>query len=180
MFYCSYCHWCPRFHMRRTLRMRAMFKLGVFNALQTRFGPSKYTSLKTTLQNANPNWKWRHHLKSQFNPPATTTNKRRSLPLQEVELDGWFLVFWFFTLYWKHVPHNSCTSLIWVLYFISIFLDWRLGFEPALQLKRWNLRALHHETHMSLGFNLEHWPCWRGWWFRSRLLVHLTSMLSGV
>ena len=27
----------------------------VFNALHTRFGPSKYTSLKTTLQNAAPN-----------------------------------------------------------------------------------------------------------------------------
>ena len=31
-----------------------------------------------------------------------------------------------FTLYWKHVLYNSCTSSIWVLYFISILLDRRL------------------------------------------------------
>jgi hypothetical protein len=28
----------------------------VFNVLQTQFGPSKYTSLTTTLQNATLNW----------------------------------------------------------------------------------------------------------------------------
>jgi hypothetical protein len=33
----------------------AMFKIEVFNALQMRFGPSKYTSLKIALQNATPN-----------------------------------------------------------------------------------------------------------------------------
>jgi hypothetical protein len=32
-----------------------VFKIEAFNALQMRFGPSKYTSLKTTLQNATPN-----------------------------------------------------------------------------------------------------------------------------
>ena len=56
--------------------------------------------------------------------------------------------FLFFTLYWKHVPYNLCTSLIWVLYFISIFLDCQLGFKPTLQLKRWNLRALQNENHI--------------------------------
>ena len=35
-----------------------------------------------------------------------------------------------FTLYSKRVPYYSCTCLIWVLYFISIFLDRCLGFEP--------------------------------------------------
>ena len=40
------------------------FKIRVFNALQTPFGPSKYTSLKTALHNATPNWKWRRYLKS--------------------------------------------------------------------------------------------------------------------
>jgi hypothetical protein len=30
--------------------INAMLKIEVFNALQTRFGLSKYTSLKTTLQ----------------------------------------------------------------------------------------------------------------------------------
>ena len=38
-------------------------RLEVFNALQTRFGPSKYnTSLKTTLQNATPNCKMKTSL----------------------------------------------------------------------------------------------------------------------
>ena len=55
---------------------------------------------------------------------------------------------WIFTLYWKHVPYNSCTSLICILYFISILLDQYLGFEPTLQLMGWNLRALQNETHM--------------------------------
>ena len=32
-----------------------VFKIEVFNALQTLCGPSKCTSLKTTLQNATPN-----------------------------------------------------------------------------------------------------------------------------
>jgi hypothetical protein len=34
---------------------QAVFKIEVFNALQTRFSPSKYAFLKTTLQNATPN-----------------------------------------------------------------------------------------------------------------------------
>ena len=34
-----------------------MFKVEVINALQTRFGPSQYTSLKTTLQSATQNCK---------------------------------------------------------------------------------------------------------------------------
>ena len=37
--------------------------------------------------------------------------------------------------------------LIWGLCFISIFLDWCLGFERALQSKSWILRALQNETH---------------------------------
>jgi hypothetical protein len=39
----------------RDCRGQLMFKIEVFNALQTRFGPSKFTSLKATLQNATPN-----------------------------------------------------------------------------------------------------------------------------
>ena len=59
----------------------------------------------------------------------------------------------FFPLYWKHVLYSSCTSLIWVLYFISTSLDSRLGFEPTLQLKGWNLRALQ----MKLIRGLQSW-----------------------
>jgi hypothetical protein len=56
---------------------------------------------------------------------------------------------YFFTLYSKRAPYNACTSLVWILYFISIFLDRRLGLEPTLhQLKGWNLRAIQIETHM--------------------------------
>jgi hypothetical protein len=36
---------------------KTMFKIEVFNALQTPFGLAKYTSLKIALQNANPIWK---------------------------------------------------------------------------------------------------------------------------
>ena len=35
--------------------LNRMFKIEVFNVLQTRFGASQYTSLKTTLRNATPN-----------------------------------------------------------------------------------------------------------------------------
>ena len=44
---------------------------------------------------------------------------------------------------------------MWVLYFISKFLIWRLGFELALQLKGWNLRAVQKWNSYE-GFNLEH------------------------
>ena len=47
-------------HSQRCLSMQSawstlVFKIEVFNALQMQFGPSKYTSLKKTLQNATPN-----------------------------------------------------------------------------------------------------------------------------
>ena len=65
---------------------------------------------------------------------------------------SWVVDSWFFTLYWKHVPYNSRTSLIWVLYSVSTFLDWRLGFEPTLQLKCWNWR-----TKMKLIWGRQSW-----------------------
>ena len=50
-----------------TARLRdaclAVFKIEAFNALQLRFGPSKFTSFKTTLQNATPNCKMKTSLK---------------------------------------------------------------------------------------------------------------------
>ena len=48
----------------QSLHPPPVFKIEVFNALQTWFGPSKYTSLKIALQNATLDWKWRRHLKS--------------------------------------------------------------------------------------------------------------------
>ena len=64
-----------------------MFKIEVFNALQMRFGPSKYTSLKTTLQETQPQTEIEDVTQSpQYNLPTTRTNKRtRALSLQEVE-----------------------------------------------------------------------------------------------
>ena len=67
-----------------------MFKIEVFNALQTQFGPSKYTSLKTTLQNTQIKYEDVTYSRP-YNLSATRTNKRRALSLQKVELDGWFL-----------------------------------------------------------------------------------------
>ena len=69
-----------------------MLKIEVFNALQTWFGPSKYTSLKSTfktqpqIENKDVAWSPRYNL------PTTRTNKCRALSLQEVELDGWFFI----------------------------------------------------------------------------------------
>ena len=66
-----------------------MFKLKVFNALQTRFGPSKYTSInpfKTQSQIEYEDITWT----PQYNLPTTRSNKCRALSLQEVELDGSF------------------------------------------------------------------------------------------
>ena len=65
---------------------------------------------------------------------------------------------WFFTLYQKHVPCTSWTSLIWVLYIISIFLGWRIGFEHALQLNGWSLMAeIWEPLKMKLIWGLRSW-----------------------
>jgi hypothetical protein len=130
--------------MTKRMMSYAMFKIEVF---KREFGPSKYTSLKATLQNATPKWEWRRHLKSSI-----------IYPPQEL-INGWHWHYkkwscmvdsWFFKLHWKHAPYNSCTSLIWILHFISIFIDWRLGFEPTLQLKGWILKTLQNESHTRL------------------------------
>ena len=77
---------------------------------------SKQQPFKTQpqVQNEDVPWSPQYHL------PATRTNKRRTFSLQEVELDGWFLLL--------HIILKTCTSVIRVLYFISMFLDWRLKF----------------------------------------------------
>jgi hypothetical protein len=108
-----------------------VFKIEVFRALRMRFGPSKYTPLKTTLRNATSNLKWGRHLKSsikyarhknqQAKGSVTPRSRVRRLIRDSSHCIG---------LYWKYVPYDSCTSLIWVLYFISKFLDWCLGWGP--------------------------------------------------
>ena len=74
------------------MKLWAMFKIEVFYALQTRFGPSKYTPLKKTLQNTtqieNDDVTW----SPQYNVHVTRIYKHRALSLQEVELHDWFLI----------------------------------------------------------------------------------------
>ena len=124
----------------------AVFEIEVFNALQTRLRPSKYTtSLQTTLQNAtHPKLQNEDDVtwSPQINIPARRTNKHSAR-----SRDRWLILnLSHYTGNMYHIAH-SCTSLTCVLYFISLFLIWRPGFEPTVQLKGWNLRALPNETH---------------------------------
>ena len=65
-----------------------MFKIEVFNATQMRFGPSNTPLSKqpfiTQAQIENEDITG----SPQYDLPATTTNKRRALLQQEIELDG--------------------------------------------------------------------------------------------
>jgi len=65
-----------------------VFKIEVLNALQMRFGPSKYTlskqPFKTQAQIENED----NTGSPQQSTHATRTNKRRALSLQEMESDG--------------------------------------------------------------------------------------------
>ena len=96
-----------------------MFKIEVFNAPTTWFGPSKYTSLKTTLQNAaqieNEDVTW----SPQYNTLATRTNKRRALSLQEVESNRWYLNLHFVletcTIWFMHKCSMSLTFHFYIL-----------------------------------------------------------------
>ena len=79
------------------------------------------------LQKEDVTWSPRYNL------PAIGTNRRMGIVTTESGV-RWLI------LDSSHCTGNmyhiySCTSLIWVLCFISIYLDWRLGFEPSLQLK---------------------------------------------
>ena len=73
----------------------------VFNALQTWFGSSKLPLLrqpfKTQPQIENEDVIWN----PQYNLPATKINQCKALSLQEVELDGWFLIL--------HIVLEICT-----------------------------------------------------------------------
>ena len=65
-----------------------VFKIEVFNALQTRLGPSKYTSLKNNPSKCNSKLEMKTSLEVlNVNLPATRINNRRALSLQEVESD---------------------------------------------------------------------------------------------
>ena len=59
--------------------------------------PLSKQPFKTQPQIENEDVTW----SPQYNLPATRTNKRRALSLQEVELDGWFLIL--------HIVLETCT-----------------------------------------------------------------------
>ena len=58
---------------------------------------------KTQLQIENEDTTW----SPQYNLPGTTTNKRRALSLQEVELDGWLLTLHFVLENMYHKTHSQ-------------------------------------------------------------------------
>ena len=65
----------------------------------------------------------------------------RHCHLQEMELDGWFLLL--------HIVLETCTMLFMHKFNMSFVIHFCiLGFEATLQLKGWNLIALQNETHM--------------------------------
>ena len=102
-----------------------VLKIEGFHALQTRFGPSTYTSLKTTLWNATPKLQnedvtW----SARYNLLATRTNKRRALSLQELELDGWFLIL--------HIVLE--TSTIWFMHTLNMSFEFHFY---ILELTSW-------------------------------------------
>ena len=85
--------------------------------------PLSKQPLKTQPQIENGDVTW----SPQYNMPATRTNKHRALSLQEVELDGWFLILHIvlktFTISFMHkfnmsfIFHNyipKSTSWIWI------------------------------------------------------------------
>ena len=78
-----------------------MFKIEVFNALQTRFGlqsiPHSKQPFRTQPHIENEDITW----SPQCNMPTTWTNKHRALSPQEVKLDGWFLI--------HHIVLKTCT-----------------------------------------------------------------------
>ena len=85
-----------------------MFKFEVFNALKhdlalqnTPLSKQPFI-MQPQIENEGITWS------PQYNLPATRTNKRRALSLQEVELGGWFLIL--------HIVPETCT-----IYFMHKF-----------------------------------------------------------
>ena len=79
--------------LARELGLVLVFVVEVFNALQTRFRPSTYTPLETTLQNANPKnctMKTSLEVLNIIDPPQEPLSVLwQALSLQEVEfIDG--------------------------------------------------------------------------------------------
>ena len=102
--------------------------------------PLSKQPFKTQLLVENEDVTW----SPQYNLHVTRTNKHRALSLQEVELDGWFLIL--------HIVLETCTMLFMHKFNMSFVIHFYiLGLTSwiwTFQLKGWNLRTLQNETHM--------------------------------
>ena len=83
--------------------------------------PLSKQSFKPQPQIENEDITWN----PQNNMPATSTNKRRSLSLQEVRLDGWFLILHIVLEHMYHIIHAQVSYEICVsfLYYWIDILD---------------------------------------------------------
>ena len=125
-----------------------MFKIEVFNALQTWFGLSIYTSFKqpfkTQPQIENEDVTW----SPQYNVSPTRTDKRRAVSLQEVE-SGWLILHFVletcvegsvFHLYMcRNIVSMWDTSKCWWMWarHVAIFLRGKWLFCVAFESPLW-------------------------------------------
>ena len=127
-----------------------VFKIEVFNALQTWFGTSKYTSLKTTLQNATPNWKWRRHLKSSIQSAHHKNQQAESIVTTRSRVRWLILGFSHYivletcTIQFMH-KSNTSTSILcsWIdVLDLNRPFNWRAEIWEPFEMKfMWGLQA---------------------------------------
>ena len=104
--------------------------------------PSKYTSLKQSfktrpqIENEDVTWS------SQYNLPCTKINERRASSLQEVELDGWFLIL-HVVLKTRTIQFMHKFNMNFAFHFYILGLTSWIWTNPS----KWNSYE---------GFNLEH------------------------
>jgi hypothetical protein len=141
-------------------RHPSVFKIEVFNAFQMQFGPSKHTSLKTTLQIiATPTWKRRRrhskssirsarHKNQQAQGIVTTRSGVRWLTLNSSH-HRWITY---------DIIHAQMSNTSFVCHFYILGLMSWIWTNPSVDgLKFWG--ALENETH-TRAFDLEHWHPW--------------------
>ena len=110
--------------------------------------PLSKQSFKPQPQIENEDITWN----PQYNMPTTETNKRRSLSLQEVELDGWFLIFRIVLEHMYHIIHAQLSYE----FCVSFLYYWIRTNPSSEKLKyespsKWNSYA---------AFDLEHGLPW--------------------
>ena len=120
-----------------------MFKIEVFNALQILRVSKQPSKMQPQTKNEDITWS------PQYNRSATWTNKRRALSLQEVELDGWFLILHIVLEHMYHIIHAQVSYE----FCISFLYSW-IHVLDLNQLFTW--RAENWEPFSYEGFNLDH------------------------